>query len=288
MRIAIISGKGGSGKSSVTAALVTMCHNVVAVDCDVDASNLPLLFSHKSYEEEKFVSGFRLDIDEDTCTGCGICEDSCAFHAMTVVDGIARVNPFFCEDCRLCERLCPSHSISLTPEPRSAIYKSHFDYGTLVHGRLKPGDDNSGRMIAHMRNIADEVMKQTNASMQILDGPPGIGCPVISTITGMDRILIVAEPTRSGLSDLKRACKVASSFCKELYVVINKCDINEVCKKDILGFCKEMNIMVLAELPFSKEMVDAQVAGKSITEYAPLSAISVMLGDALKILTRCD
>ena len=286
MKIAIISGKGGSGKSSISAAFVALCEKVVAVDCDVDASNLPLLFSHQTWEEEKFISGYQLDVDADNCIGCGICADNCAFHAMQVVDGKAVVNPFFCEDCRLCERLCPTQSITLTPDPRSVIYKSHFKYGQLVHGHLQPGDDNSGRMIAHMRELADSVSKETQIELQILDGPPGIGCPVISTITGIDRIVIVAEPTRSGLSDLKRACQVAASFCKELFIVINKCDINEMCRQQILDFCSKQEITVLAELPFNKELVDAQVAGKSIIEYSPNSLVSQQLTKAYNTLLQ--
>ena len=286
MKIAIISGKGGSGKSSVSAAIVALAEKVVAVDCDVDASNLPLLFSHEAYAKEKFISGYQLEVNQEACIGCGICEESCAFHAMKVVDGKAVINPFFCEDCRLCERLCPTQSITLHPDPRSIIYKSRFPYGQLIHGHLQPGDDNSGRMIAHMREIADEVMEKTSIPLQILDGPPGIGCPVISTITGTDRIVIVSEPTRSGLSDLQRACQVASSFCKDLYVIINKCDINETCRLEMLSLCKEKNIPVITELPFHKDMVHAQVAGKNIIDYAPQSAISKMLSAAFQRLMK--
>ena len=284
MKIAIISGKGGSGKSSISAAFITLAGKVVAVDCDVDASNLPLLFDHESWDEEKFISGYRLEVNPKSCIGCGICEENCAFQAIKVVEGKAVVNPFFCEDCHLCERLCPTQSITLTPDPRSHIYKSHFPYGELVHGHLQPGDDNSGKMIAHLREIADKVMKDTQIDLQLLDGPPGIGCPVISTITGIDRIVIVAEPTRSGLSDLKRACQVASSFCKRLYVIINKCDINEACRQDIRTLCNEKGIPVIAELPFHKDIVQAQVAGKSIITYAPQSLVSQLLSKAFQHL----
>lgn len=286
MKIAIISGKGGSGKSSISAAFVSLCQQVVAVDCDVDASNLPLLFAHQPWDEEKFISGYQLEVDSESCVGCGICADNCAFHAMQIVDGKAVVNPFFCEDCRLCERLCPTQSITLTPDPRSTIYKSHFPYGELIHGHLQPGDDNSGKMIAHMREIADKVTEDTQTHLQILDGPPGIGCPVISTITGIDRIVIVTEPTRSGLSDLNRAVRVATSFCKEIFVIINKCDINESCRQQIIDYCHQEQLSVLAELPFNKDMVNAQVAGRSIIEYAPHSLVSQRLAQAFSHLVK--
>ena len=234
--------------------------------------------------KKKFISGYRLEVNTESCIGCGICEENCAFQAIKVIEDKAVVNPFFCEDCHLCERLCPTQSISLTPDPRSHIYKSHFPYGELIHGHLQPGDDNSGKMIAHMREIADKVMEDTQIELQLLDGPPGIGCPVISTITGIDRIVIVAEPTRSGLSDLKRACQVASSFCKRLYVIINKCDINEGCRQDIQTLCNEKDIPIIAELPFHKDMVQAQVAGESIITYAPQSLISQLLSKAFQHL----
>ena len=284
MKIAIISGKGGSGKSSISAAFVALAKKVVAVDCDVDASNLPLLFKHDTWDEEKFISGYQLEVNADECIGCGVCEDSCAFHAIQLSDGKAVVNPFFCEDCRLCERLCPTRCITLMPDPRSVIYKSHFAYGEMVHGHLQPGDDNSGKMIAHMRDVADKVMEDTSIGLQILDGPPGIGCPVISTITGMDRIVIVSEPTRSGLADLQRASRVAASFCKEIFVIINKCDINEACRQQIRSFCEEQQLTVLAELPFNKEMVHAQVAGKSMVEYAPESPVARLLAKAFQLV----
>ena len=284
MKIAIISGKGGSGKSSISAAFIALSKKIVAVDCDVDASNLPLLFEHTPWEEEKFISGYRLDVDAERCIGCGVCQENCAFHAIHVIDGKASVNPFFCEDCRLCERLCPTQSITLTADARSSIYKSHFPYGQLIHGHLQPGDDNSGKMIARMREIADAVLLESDADLQILDGPPGIGCPVISTITGMDRIIMVAEPTRSGLSDLRRAYQVASSFCKHLFVVINKCDISDECRQDILALCKEKQLPVIAELPFDKDMVNAQVQGRSIIEYAPQSLVSRLLIQAYQHL----
>ena len=280
MKIAIISGKGGSGKSSVSAAFVALSEPVVAVDCDVDASNLPLLFTHSTWSEDHFVSGYRLDVCQEQCIGCGLCVENCAFHALKMENDKPVVNPFFCEDCRLCERLCPTGSITLTPEARSSIYKSKFAYGQLIHGHLQPGDDNSGKMIAHMREIADEVMKDSHIALQILDGPPGIGCPVISTITGMDRIVIVTEPTRSGLSDLQRACQVSASFCEHLFIIINKCDINDSCRKEILKMSKEKNIPVIAQLPFTKEIVEAQIQGKSIIDYAPLSSISEALRKA--------
>ena len=283
MKVAVISGKGGSGKSSVTAALVSLCSQVVAVDCDVDASNLPLLFPHTVEHEETFASGMRVEVDAERCVGCHICVEHCAFDALAMdSNNVPRAKDFSCEGCGLCVRLCPQQALTLQPEMRSHLYQSTFTHGVMVHGELNPGDDNSGRMIARLRDMADAEMKASNISLQILDGPPGIGCPVLSTITGVDRVVIVSEPTLSGISDLQRAYQVASSFCKDVKVVINKCDINEENAAAIRLFCKEKQIPVVAALPFDRRLVEAQIHCQSIVTYAPESECAVALKNAYR------
>lgn len=270
MKIAVISGKGGSGKSSVSAALISLSKEVVAVDCDVDASNLPLLFPHEVKSHEAFASGMEVVVDAEKCVGCGTCVEQCAFDALEMnEDGKAVAKDFTCEGCGLCVRLCPQQAIQMVPELNSTIYCSTFAYGTMVHGELCPGDDNSGRMIARLRDIADEKMSENHVALQILDGPPGIGCPVLSTVTGVDRVVIVSEPTLSGISDLQRAYRVAGSFCKNVSVVINKCDINEENRNAIINYCMQKNIPVVAELPFDRRLVEAQLHCESIVTYAP-------------------
>ena len=283
MKVAVVSGKGGSGKSSVSAALVSLCPKVVAVDCDVDASNLPLLFPHEVRRHETFASGMEVVVDAERCTGCGVCVDNCAFGALTLDDrGVARAKDFSCEGCGLCVRLCDQQAIRMVPEMRSRIFTSHFEHGIMVHGELCPGDDNSGKMIARLRDIADEEMATANVDLQILDGPPGIGCPVLSTVTGVDRVVIVCEPTLSGISDLQRACQVAHSFCRDIKVVINKCDINAANAGNIRRFCAERNIPVVAELPFDRRLVEAQIHCQSIVTYAPDSECASALREAYK------
>ena len=280
MKIAIISGKGGSGKSSITAALVAMSNDIVAIDCDVDASNLPLLFNHTQVSEERFASGSALVVNQDLCIGCGICVDRCAFGALKTGDnGKVEQIDYMCEGCGLCERSCPQQALKLIPENRSYIRVSSFGHGVMVHGDLHPGDDNSGKMIARMREVADEEMKKAGANLQILDGPPGIGCPVLSTITGMDCIIIVCEPTLSGISDLKRAYKVASSYCKDVNIIVNKSDINATNRATILQYCQEKGINIMGELPFDKRIVEAQIHLQSIVSYAPDSECATTLKD---------
>lgn len=287
MKIAIISGKGGSGKSSVSAAFISLARRVVAVDCDVDASNLPLLLPHSELTREEFASGERHTVDPDRCIGCGVCISNCAYDALGMnTCGVAEANPLLCEACGLCERICPQQAITLEPVAESRICTSSFDHGILIHGELNPGDDNSGKMIARLRTIADDKMAEEGITLQILDGPPGIGCPVLSTVTGVDRVVIVCEPTLSGISDLQRAHKVASSFCDSISVIINKCDINEQNSSDITSLCSDLGVEIIARLPFDPTLVEAQIHCRSIIDHAPDCACATALRQAFEHLCR--
>ena len=284
MRVAIVSGKGGSGKSSISASLIGLSSRVVAVDCDVDASNLPLLFDYDVEVQESFVSGCRVAIDPKLCIKCGRCIENCRFGALKMTeDGVTTV-PFLCEACGLCARLCPRGAITLEDEANSNIYISRFSNGIMVHGELKPGEDNSGKMIARMRVLADEQMKRENIDLQILDGPPGIGCPVLSTVTGIDRVVIVSEPTLSGLSDLKRIYQVSSSFCRDIMVIINKADINDESRNAIREFCHEKSVSIVAEIPFDRRLVESQIQRTNIVEYAPDSIPAMEIKKAYNII----
>ena len=284
MKIAVISGKGGSGKSSVSAALIAQTQRVMAIDCDVDASNLPLLFHPEVSASEPFASGEELQFG-NTCIGCGSCAELCHYGAITMNDEcMPEVNNLLCEGCGLCVRECPVECITLTEVSDSTIYTSTFEKGILIHGMLSPGDDNSGKMIARMREIADRTCQQQGLDLQILDGPPGIGCPVLSTVTGMDTIVMVTEPTRSGISDLQRAARVASSYCQDLRVIINKSDINAENAEAIRQLCAEQGWPVLAELPFDRRLVEAQLHCQSIVDYAPDSPCSQALRQAYQAL----
>lgn len=284
MKIAFISGKGGTGKSSISAAFVALSQKVVAVDCDVDASNLPLLFPCRTESRENFVSGSRLQIDAARCKLCGSCVEHCAFHALEMQDCGIRVDNFLCEACGLCQYLCPRQAISLQEEARSYLFQSRIPQGILVHGRLFPGDDNSGKMIARMRSLADEAMLGESVNLQILDGPPGTGCPVISTVTGTDCLVIVCEPTRSGIADFKRIHSLAVSFCRNIKAIINKCDLNRQECQNLLSLCRQYEIPVLAALPYDPNMIHAQLHHRTIIGHAPRSVSARELKKAYRAL----
>lgn len=277
MEIAIISGKGGTGKSSITAAFATMQQDIVLADCDVDAANLYLLFQPTHHEEEVFVSSHKAVIDKDLCSEYGLCVDYCRFDAISVVDGIVKINPTSCDGCYLCSRICPSAAINMIPEDKSRLYSGTFRKGKMVYGRLFPGEENSGRLVDLVRKKARKMADENGLITILLDGPPGIGCPVISTITGVDRVIVVTEPTLSGLHDLKRAIEICSNFHVMTQVIINKYDLNSEMAGKIDDYCRTIDIPVIGMIPFDPLMVEAMLHCRSIWEYAPRSDVSVAL-----------
>ncbi|MGQ9621176.1 MAG: ATP-binding protein, partial [Bacteroidales bacterium] len=226
MEVAVISGKGGTGKSSITAAFATLENNVVLADCDVDAANLYLLFSPLNEYEEIIVSGEKAHVNYSLCTNCGLCIDYCRFDAISVKDEKAIISEISCDGCRLCSHVCPVNAISMVSDDKSVLYSGSFRYGRMVYGILAPGGENSGKLVNMVRSKAKEESEKNIIQNIILDGPPGIGCPVISTITGVDTVVIVTEPTLSGLHDLERTIEVVNKFNVKKYVIINKYNLN--------------------------------------------------------------
>ncbi|MFA5647788.1 MAG: 4Fe-4S binding protein [Bacteroidales bacterium] len=280
MEIAIISGKGGTGKSSITAAFATMSQEILLSDCDVDAANLHIIFNPTHDEEEVYIAGQTAVIDYEKCTNCGLCMEYCRFDAITKVDGRVEVLETSCDGCQLCWRICPENAISMLDNDKSRMYSGDFRNGKMVYGRLAPGEENSGKLVNMVREKAKKVAKENNLEHIVIDGPPGIGCAVISSITGVDHVLIVTEPTISGLHDMKRTLELVSKFNLKPWVLINKFDLNEDMTHEIERYCKSENILFAGKLPFSSIVVDAMVNCKSITEWAPDSEIT----DSLKLI----
>lgn len=282
MKIAVISGKGGTGKSSITADFIAQSKDTFAIDCDVDAANLYLLFDQQVEERGSYVSGEHPEIDPEICTACGACIDHCHYNALSMVGDRVMVDEIACEGCELCSRICPVDAITMHHDHESSMYYGPFRFGYMARARLYPGEENSGKLINELRSRADELMKEKGYDHMIMDGPPGIGCPVISTITGVDMIVMCTEPTRSGMEDLMRVAELAEEFCSKRAVVINKYDLDETCTSLIEDWCREKNIPVVGKVPFDKRMVEAMINKQSISEYAPESECTLVLQDALK------
>lgn len=273
--ITILSGKGGTGKTTITAALASVAESAVYCDNDVDASDLHLLFKPTIQETHNFSSGWAVSIDSEKCTSCNLCVEYCRFDAIhKKVDGNMSINSFQCEGCRLCERICPNNAISSIENTNNHWYISTSRFGALVHAEMGPGEENSGKLVSMVRKKAKEIGLASNHKFIINDGPPGIGCATIASLSGTNRVLLVIEPTKSGLHDAVRLVELIRSFRIETYAVINKFDINIEVVKEIETFLSENKIPLLAKIPFNKNMVESMTLGQTIVEYQPESEIS--------------
>ena len=286
MEIAVISGKGGSGKSSISAAFISMLSNVVAVDCDVDASNLHLVFSPVWENKYSFISGSYAVVNKELCVKCGRCSQICSFDAIQIANDFPVINEISCDGCQLCARECPVSAIKMENNDKSCIYIGNTKYGNLVSGRLAPGEENSGKMVNELRQLSRDIADRQHRDIIVLDGPPGIGCAVISTIIGVDKIIVVTEPSISGFLDLKRVVKLLHHYDIPIFVIINKYTLNEETTSSIIHWCEIEHISVIATLPFLEEMVKSIVGGQTIFEYNPNSVVSEKLKVALSLIVN--
>jgi MinD superfamily P-loop ATPase len=262
--IVVLSGKGGTGKTSIVGSLAALADDKVMVDCDVDAADLHLLLKPEHSEEHEFRSGQTAAIDIYKCTRCGMCEQLCRFGAIKdfTVDDVS------CEGCGFCFRICPADAISMRENLAGHWFVSETRYGPLVHARLGIAQENSGKLIAAVRNEAKEVAEKLGFSCIISDGPPGIGCPVISSLSGVDLALLITEPTLSGRHDLERVLGVCRHFGVSALVCINKYDINKDNTRLIEEFCFTQGIEVASRIPFDNTVTEAMIRGVPIIEYA--------------------
>ena len=261
----VLSGKGGTGKTSVVASLACLAPNKVMVDCDVDAADLRLLLPPLREERHEFWSGQRAIVDSDVCTGCGLCREVCRFGA---IDEGFRVDPIACEGCAFCANVCPVSAVAMKESLSGHWFISATRYGPLVHARLGVAEENSGKLVALVRKQARRIAEEEGLDLIISDGPPGIGCPVISSLSGADLAVIVTEPTLSGMHDLERVTDVCHHFSVPAIVSINKCDINEENSRQIERYCLSHGVEVAARIPFDNIVTEALVKGLPVVEYA--------------------
>jgi len=282
IRLAVISGKGGTGKTIVTATLAHLLHqDMILADCDVDAANLGILLAPKRIRTEPFYGMKAAVIDPDLCTRCGLCFDHCRFHAVDPDDQHFRISPLRCEGCGVCTFVCPAAAIRMEPRICGEICLSATAVGNLAHGRLQPGSGNSGLLVHAVKKTAFvQVQKE---DLFLIDGPPGTGCPLISTITGMDAVLVVTEPSVSGLHDLKRVIAVARQYTKRIFVAINRFDLDESMASSIGLWCTQEGIPVLGKIPFDPAVIEAVRNCRPVTGTAASMAAQAIQGLATKI-----
>lgn len=286
MEIAVISGKGGTGKSSITAAFSSIAKSVVLADCDVDAANMHLIMNPVIENEQVFVSGEKAVVENGLCNGCGICKEYCRFDAISLSNGKAFIDSVNCDGCRLCERVCPVGAINIAQRDKSRMYTGSFRYGKMVYGILYPGEESSGKLVALVRTKAKEIASLNNLENIIIDSPPGIGCSLISSITGVNKVVIITEPSLSAFSDLERTIELVRQFSTECGVIINKYDINKNITDRITKYCNTNNINILGLIQFDPEIVNAMVNCKSISEWKPGSLTDKTLRDIFNKLIK--
>lgn len=268
--IVIISGKGGTGKTSVVASFAALADKPVLVDCDVDAADLHLVLSPKIKEKKDFSGGKSAEIDENRCTSCGRCEELCRFDAIQKTEVSYKIDPIACEGCGICAWFCPEKSISYENKINGEWYISSTRYGPMVHAKLGIAEENSGKLVTLLRNEAKKIAIENNSSFIIVDGSPGIGCPVIASIGGAELVLIVSEPTMSGEHDLERVAKLAKHFNVPSMVCINKYDINRKMTVQIEEKAIAMGLSLAGNIRYDKMVTKSQIAKAAVVEYTNL------------------
>lgn len=263
--LVIISGKGGTGKTSLTAAFASLAANTVICDGDVDAANLHLLLNPQLITHEDFFGGSLASINQQRCSRCAACLEHCAFQAISkdlVVD------PLSCEGCGVCVDLCPEAAIDFPVQKCGEIYFSTTRFGPMSHARLGIAQENSGKLVSLIRKKARQYAAAHDASLILTDGPPGIGCPVIASITGATAVLVIAEASLASLHDLKRVNELAEHFKIPVMICINKCDVNHEIRASIETFAAGKSIEIVGKIPFHHDVTRAMVAGKTMLETA--------------------
>ncbi len=278
-----MSGKGGTGKTTVVASLAALADAPVLADCDVDAPDLHLVLSPRVLSSWEYYGLKVAQVDDDLCTLCGACVETCRFDAIS--DDFL-VDPIGCEGCGACSLVCPSGAIEMADRVTGEVYSSSTRFGPMAHARLRAGEEASGKLVMEVRGLADDLAKDSGRDLQVIDGPPGIGCPAISAMSGVDALLIVAEPTRSGRQGLERVVQLAHHFKVPAMAVVNRSDLNTEEATVIEEWCRDRDVRVLQRLPYDGAATEAMIAGMTVVEHGdgPLAQGLKALWDEIKAI----
>ncbi|MFZ3134659.1 MAG: ATP-binding protein [Methanothrix sp.] len=262
-QVAIVSGKGGTGKTSIIASLAALAQGrAVFADCDVDAPDLHLILCPEILERREFYGIKRAFIDKEKCIQCGICQDACRFGAISDFE----VDTPLCEGCGVCQLVCPEDAVEMRDVQAGEAYISQTRFGPMVHAELYPGEEASGKLVAMVREMARDLAAEKNLDLILIDGSPGIGCPVIASLTGVDLALVVTEPTVTGEHDLVRLLDVAGHFGIKTTVCINKYDLNPEAARQIEELCGKRGVKIAGRLPYHTSVIDAMVKALAVVE----------------------
>lgn len=267
-QLVVLSGKGGTGKTVLSACFAVLASNKVMADCDVDAANLYLLLHPEIQETHSFFGMNKARIETEKCTECGQCAEVCRFDAILQTQtGDFWVDRISCESCGICSLICPAEAIPMEKNQSGEWYLSRTSYGPFVHAKLGIGEENSGKLVTEVRKNAKELAEKTGMDWVIIDGPPGIGCPVIASLSGSDLTLVVTEPTPSGMHDMKRVIQVASHFGIKTACCINKYDLNVTNTRQIQDWCDKNSVSVVGKIPYDDSVTKSMIQGKPLVEY---------------------
>jgi len=279
----ILSGKGGTGKTSVAAAFAHLASmgdvsiRSVLADADVDAANLELVLAPKILDQQEFWGGKAAIIDAELCGGCGTCEQVCRFDAVHESGDVYRVDPIACDGCAACVYQCPNEAIQMEDQLAGQWFRSMSRFGPMFHAALRPAQENSGRLVTMVKQQARLLAMDEDYELVLVDGPPGIGCPVISAVSGADLALIVAEPTAAGVHDMHRILETTTHFGVRALVCINKADLYLPGTAEIEGFCRENGIDMIGRVPFDMAVTTSMVQGQPVTASHPEAPASLAL-----------
>jgi len=281
--LVIVSGKGGTGKTSVVAAFAALAKNKVLADCDVDAADLHLVLEPTILTREDFSGGSCATIEAENCTACGKCQEVCRFDAISCNgpgnEGVGKtysVDPIACEGCGVCSLVCPTEAVIFEPVVNGQWFISETRHGPMVHAKLGIAQENSGKLVTLVRNRAKKIAEEQGLNLVIIDGSPGIGCPVIASITGADLVLVVTEPTLSGQHDLERVAQLTRHFGIKILVSVNKWDLNEELTAQIEEQARASGVTVLNRVRYDQAVTHAQVNKLSVVEYSEDGAATDM------------